>query len=267
MRLVVRTWNLFHGNASPPERRAFLEQMVRLACADRPDVLCLQELPVWSLRHLAAWSGMTVFGAVAARPKVPPELGRRITELDTGLFRSLFVGQANALLLDRSLRLAERRVVVLNPFGYRRREGRRLGLGLDERIGWAKERRVCQVARVARPDGSTFVAANLHVTGHRTEKGIPDAELLRAATFADGFARPSESTLLAGDFNVTPQNSHVLPKLLEPEWGFAGATPRGIDHVLDRGLGLGPAERWPEERRRVDGRLLSDHAPLERRDA
>jgi hypothetical protein len=265
--LLVRTWNLFHGNAKPPERRAFLEEMVRLATADAPGVLCLQELPVWSLRHLAAWSGMTSFGAVAARPKVPPEVGRRITELDTGLFRSFLVGQANALLFAPSLRVAERRVVVLNPFGYRRREARRLGLGLDERIVWAKERRVCQVARVIREDGATFVAANLHATGHRTQKGLADAELLRAATFADGFARPDEPVLLAGDFNVTPQSSRVLPRLLEEEWGFGGATRRGIDHVLDRGLGLGAAVRWPEERRRVGGRLLSDHAPVERRDA
>jgi endonuclease/exonuclease/phosphatase family metal-dependent hydrolase len=267
VRLVVRTWNLFHGNAKPPERRAFLEGMVRLASADRPDVLCFQELPVWSLPYLASWSGMTAVGAVAARPKVPPGIGRRITELDHGFFRSFFVGQANALLLDRSLRVAERRVVVLNPFAYRRREARRLGLGLDERLSWAKERRVCQVVRVARGDGSTFVAANLHATGHRTQKGLADAELLRAATFADGFAQPAEPVLLAGDFNLTTTSSRVLPQLLEPEWGFAGATRRGIDHVLSRGLALGPAVRWPEERRRVGGRLLSDHAPVERRDA
>ena len=265
--MLVRTWNLFHGNAKPPERRAFLEAMVRLATGDGPDVVCLQELPVWSLRHLAPWSGMTSFGAVAARPKVPPEVGRRITELDTGLFRSLLVGQANALLFDRSLRVTDRRVVVLNPLGYRRRVARQLGLGLHDRIAWAKERRVCQVARVARADGSTFVAANLHATGHRTEKGIPDAELLRAATFADGFARPDEPVVLAGDFNVTPQSSQVLPRLHDPEWGFSGATRRGIDHVLARGLELGPAVRWPDERRRVGGRLLSDHAPVERRDA
>jgi len=44
--LLVRTWNLFHGNAVPPERRAFLEEMVRLAAADGPDVLALQEVPV-----------------------------------------------------------------------------------------------------------------------------------------------------------------------------------------------------------------------------
>jgi endonuclease/exonuclease/phosphatase family metal-dependent hydrolase len=43
-RLLVRTWNLFHGNTLPPGRKAFLREMVRLASSDRPDVLCLQEI-------------------------------------------------------------------------------------------------------------------------------------------------------------------------------------------------------------------------------
>ena len=36
--MVVRSWNLFHGNTSPPRRRAYLEEIVRLATADEPDV-------------------------------------------------------------------------------------------------------------------------------------------------------------------------------------------------------------------------------------
>ena len=57
MSLLVRTWNLFHGNASPPERHGFLEQMIRLATEDGPDVLCLQELPVWALSASAIGAG------------------------------------------------------------------------------------------------------------------------------------------------------------------------------------------------------------------
>src|SRR5882724_9211424 len=98
-RVLVRTWNLFHGNAVPPERRAFLRQMVELVSADRPDVVCLQEVPVWALKQLGGWSGMTAVGAVAARPRLgSAELGRWITELHHGLFRSAFTGQANAIL-------------------------------------------------------------------------------------------------------------------------------------------------------------------------
>jgi hypothetical protein len=82
--ILVRSWNLFHGNAKPPERRAFLEEMVRLASEDRPDVLCLQEVPIWALARLAGWSGMQAFGDVAAPARFGPfpgsvALGRRLT--------------------------------------------------------------------------------------------------------------------------------------------------------------------------------------------
>ena len=37
--MLVRSWNLFHGNSFPPGRTSYLEEMVMLASADRPDVL------------------------------------------------------------------------------------------------------------------------------------------------------------------------------------------------------------------------------------
>src|SRR5919206_561747 len=173
--LLVRTWNLFHGNAKPPERTAFLQEMVRLAAADGPDVLCLQEVPVWALERLGEWSGMSAVGAVAARPTLGPlpstaEIGRVLTSLHHGL--------------------------------------------------------------------------------------------LRAAWFVDAVAVPGEPVVLCGDFNVPAARSRTLADLSGPEWGFSAAG-KGIDHVLVRGAVAGAAEPWPPERRRVGGRLLSDHAPVE----
>ena len=60
------------------------------------------------------------------------------------------------------------------------------------------------------------------------------------------------------------QHSRTLRALTEPDWGFTGPTPTGIDHILVRGLTAGPPEVWPPERRTVEGRLLSDHAPVDR---
>jgi endonuclease/exonuclease/phosphatase family metal-dependent hydrolase len=95
--MLVRTWNLFHGNASPPERRAFLRQMVELATEDGPDVVCLQELPVWALGELERWSGMRAVGAVARRPLL--RFGARLlTDLNHGLLRSAVTGEADAIL-------------------------------------------------------------------------------------------------------------------------------------------------------------------------
>jgi endonuclease/exonuclease/phosphatase family metal-dependent hydrolase len=251
----------------PPERAAFLAEMVRLATADRPDVLGLQELPVWALERLEDWSGMTAVTAVARRPMLGPfpgnaELGRLVTDLDHGLFRSAFTGQANAVLLAPSLQVLERREVVLNPYGFRRVQARRLGLAVVPRLVWSKERRVCQVVRVRR-DESTVVLANLHASGNH-DKRIPDAELLRAAVFVDGVAEPDEPAVLAGDFNIGVTVSQTLADLTSDEWGFEGPTPSGIDHVLVRGLRAGPPVRWERERRALHGRLLSDHAPVDR---
>jgi endonuclease/exonuclease/phosphatase family metal-dependent hydrolase len=265
--LLVRTWNVFHGNAQPPERAAYLEQMVRLAVHDEPAVVCLQELPVWSLRDLERWSGRAAVADVAVRPLLgsfPPalDLERAITDLNHALLRSAVTGQANALLVASHLRITDHRCLVLNPLTFRRQEARRLGLTAFAVASWGKNRRVCQVLRLRRDD-ATFVVANLHATG-RVDRRLAEAELLRAATFVDGFADPGEAVVLAGDFNVTVQGSRTMGELMSPEWGFEGATPSGIDHVLVRGIAATPPARWPLQRRTVDGRVLSDHPPVDR---
>jgi endonuclease/exonuclease/phosphatase family metal-dependent hydrolase len=241
--------------------------MVQLASADRPGVLCLQEVPVWALAQLDEWAGMAAIGDVARRPMLgplpsTPEVGRVLTELHHGLLRSAFAGQANAVLLGSGLEVREHRHVILNPFRFRRAQARRLGLGVVERLAWGKERRVCQALRVER-EGATLVIGNLHGSSF-ADKRVPDAELLRAAAFVDGMARPGEPVLLCGDFNLSVRNSRTLADLTEAEWGLEGSTPTGIDHVLVRDLEASPPVRWSDERRRRDGSLLSDHAPVER---
>jgi endonuclease/exonuclease/phosphatase family metal-dependent hydrolase len=253
--LLVRTWNVFHGNASPPERHGYLEQMIRLASEDRPDVLCLQELPVWSLKRLADWSGMQVFGAIAARPLLRSvALGRLTTALHQGFFRSALTGQANAILLQPGLQAVGEDSIVLNPLAFRRRISRELRLSRRMRARWARERRVCQAVRTA-----GLTVANLHATGLPGWL-VADAELLRAAVFADSLAAPGDVLVLAGDFNIIRERSTTLPQLAD--WGFSKPIS-WIDQVLVRGARSGPAHRWPDERRLVDGRLLSDHAPVE----
>jgi endonuclease/exonuclease/phosphatase family metal-dependent hydrolase len=261
--VVIRSWNLFHGRTLPPRRRRALELMVRLICEDAPAFVVLQELAAATLSRLEAWSGSTALGAVASRPRLPRELGVRLTDLDPNLIRSAVEGQANAILVGRNLRVLEHRTVVLNPRRVRKRTGEELGLGLHARLSWARERRVCQAVRAVLPDGRTAVVANLHATSYRADKRLADAELLRAATFADGFAKPGEPVVLAGDFNVTVETSPTLRALATTEWGFSSAGP-GLDHILVRGLSVRtPERRWPDEQRLHDGVLLSDHAPVE----
>src|SRR4051812_35035454 len=240
--------------------------MVRLATVDRPDVVCLQEVPAWALPHLAGWSGMTAVGDVAARPTVGPlpstdRVGRALTRLHPGLLRSAFSGQANAILLAPPLRATGHERLVLNPLSFRRKQARVLGLGVLARLAWAAERRVCQVVRVLRQGAAPLVVGNLHATSFPPDQRLADAELLRAAVYVDGYAAPEEPVVLGGDFNVPLRRSWTLREL--KAWGWLGGTPLGIDHVVVRGLDVSAAVRWPEERRRVDGRLLSDHTPVE----
>jgi endonuclease/exonuclease/phosphatase family metal-dependent hydrolase len=265
--LLVRTWNVFHGNAYPAERRAYLEEMVRLASADEPDALCLQEVPVWALERLGDWSGMAVYGEVAAPPRIGPfpstaELGRVLT-FDHGLLRSAFTGQANAILVRAELRTRSCGAVVLNSRQFRRVQAPGLELYVVARLAWAKERRVCQAVRVELPDGRETLLANLHATGLPDDR-LPDAELLRAAEWADRLARPGELYVLAGDFNVHPARSRTLAELAGPGWGFSEPID-GLDQVLVRGAREVRTERWPVVRRRLEGRVLSDHAPVEAR--
>jgi endonuclease/exonuclease/phosphatase family metal-dependent hydrolase len=225
--LVVRTWNVFHGNAVPPERRAFLREMVELVTADRPAIVCLQEVPVWAIGELAGWSGMAVAAAVAARPRLrSAQLGRRITELDHGRFRSAFTGQANAILAHRPL--GDERNVVVSTRG---------------------ERRVCQVVRAG-----DLVVCNFHVTGGSEA----EPQLARVAELVDTLG---ERVLLAGDANLRPEEGGFYPLLRER--GFSEPLAASIDQIVVRGAAATAPFAWPEERRRAGRRLLSDHAPVE----
>ena len=198
---------------------------------------------------------MQVFGAVAARPLLRSvSLGRLTTAINQGLFRSALTGQANAVLLRPELRAVAENSIVLNPLAFRRRISTELNLSRRMRAKWARERRVCQAVRA---EGLTV--ANLHATGLPGWL-VADAELMRAAVFADSVAEPGDVFVLAGDFNVIRERSTTLPQLAD--WGFSKPIA-WIDQVLVQETRSGPAHRWPDERRRVDGRLLSDHAPVE----
>jgi endonuclease/exonuclease/phosphatase family metal-dependent hydrolase len=253
--VLVRSWNLFHGNAVPPRRRAFLDDMIRLATADDPDVLCVQEVPAWAL-------GRFTVGDVASRPPFGATAGRALTALHHGVLRSAVSGQGDAVRLSPRLRLLEHHALPLNPARFRRREGRALGLARGERLAWARERRIVQALRLGE-GRRTLVVANTHCTSWDRDTRLADAELLRAAWFADSVARPGEPVVLAGDFNLRAGRSTTLAALTGPEWGFSAPGP-GIDQILVRGAAAGQLRVWPEERRRLpDGTLLSDHAPVE----
>jgi endonuclease/exonuclease/phosphatase family metal-dependent hydrolase len=169
--MLVRTWNLFHGKPSPPGRRAFLRQMIELVTSDRPDVVCLQELPVWALGQLESWSGMHAATAVA-RPPLVPFGARSLTALHHGLFRSAFTGEGGAILTRAATR----------------------DLG-EQVVGETSLRRIAHAVDL---DGVTVV--NFHTDGDREqfdrvvalarERSILAGDANLVAPTADGFSAP-----------------------------------------------------------------------------
>lgn len=176
MALLVRTWNVFHGNAATPGRRAYLRQMIELVSRDRPDVVCLQELPVWALARLERWSGLHSAGAVARRPRLP--LGARaMTSLHHGLLRSAVTGEADAILTKAAAR----------------------DLGATV-VGSTRLRRIAHAVDVG---GTTVV--NFHVDGDPAqfervlqlagERAIVAGDTNVPSLGADGFSPPLEGSI------------------------------------------------------------------------
>jgi endonuclease/exonuclease/phosphatase family metal-dependent hydrolase len=235
MSLVVRTWNVYHGRSVPPGRRMHLRRMVDLVTGDRPDLVALQEVPVWAVGRLEGWSGMTARAVVTVPPLLPGVLARVVTSLAPERLRSLVTGQANVLLAGSRLRLGVGRAFLLNP-GHRRFDWLR-GRG---------QQRWCHAQEVSAGDGPAFVVANLHASHPPRQAG---AEIARAVAFLAG----AERCVLAGDFNIS------APRLK----GFSEPIA-GIDQILVRGLEYdNPPRAWKRDRRRVDGVLLSDHPVVE----
>lgn len=209
--------------------------MVRLVTEDRPDVVALQEVPLWALERLERWSTMAIRWAVSVPALLLAPLARIVTELDPIRLRSLLTGQANVLLVGPRIELGGQRLLLMNPEVTK----------WEWLVELGPQQRYCQ-ALDARLDGSDLVLGNLHATNDpRRAVG----EVARAAEFVRGAKR----CILCGDFNVA---SHAVPDFSPPI--------EGIDQILVRGFEF---ERkpfaWAAERRRLGGRLLSDHAPVE----
>ena len=118
-----------------------------------------------------------------------------------------------------------------------------------------------QAVRAGLADGRGAVVANLHATSYPPDHRLPEVELRRAADWVDSLSRPGDVVILGGDLNQSVRSSPLLGELAEK--GYSAPGP-GIDHILVRGAELvQPLSSWPDARRRLEGKLLSDHAPVE----
>jgi endonuclease/exonuclease/phosphatase family metal-dependent hydrolase len=111
----------------------------------------------------------------------------------------------------------------------------------DERSAVISARPLRRIAHSVRLDDGLLLA-NFHIGG--------DPAQLEAV---GEFVKFAQRVVLAGDANIRGAWLH----------GYSLPLADSIDQILVRGVPSTPPVRWPDERRRVDGRLLSDHAPVE----
>jgi endonuclease/exonuclease/phosphatase family metal-dependent hydrolase len=255
--LLVRSWNIAHGRDVPAgpgyahAHRKLLAEMAELMVQDKPDIVLLQEVPVWAGELLRERTGMGLTLAHSYGAHVPflhlplplaagAWLGRALPDL----VRSQFEGQAQALLYGPDLILVSARRVPLNP-----------------RTPLRGEPRIAQLVRLRhRRDGHELVVGNVHADWRGS------AEQLEIAGWAmEQFAKGAPM-LLGGDLNAD-LGSPAVRRLIARGWREESGEV-GIDHILVRGLELEwGATPWLPERRdlRVNGHLLrlSDHDPVD----
>jgi endonuclease/exonuclease/phosphatase family metal-dependent hydrolase len=257
--LLIRTWNIAHGRDRPPgpgyghQRRKLLHEMADVMVQDRPDVVLLQEVPVWAGSLLRERTGMGVtlahtYGAHVPFVHLPLPLaaGEWLGRALPDVARTQFEGQAQALLYGSALVLVSARRVELNR--------RRVLRG---------EPRIAQLARLRhRASGRELVIGNVHTDGG--DEAGPQIE--RAGWVMEQFARGAPM-VMGGDLNAGP-GSAALHRLAGRGWSESSGDV-GIDHLLSRDLEVEwPSTRWLAERR--DLRLgsgppvrLSDHDPVD----
>jgi endonuclease/exonuclease/phosphatase family metal-dependent hydrolase len=256
----IRSWNIAHGRDVPPDRahthvhRKLLHEMAALMIEGRPDLVLLQEVPVWagSLLREATGMGVTLAPAYGAHVPflhvpLPLAFGAAVGKALPDLVRTQVEGQANAVLYGAELLLVSARRVQINQ--QRRLRG---------------EPRIAQLVRVRhRRAGRELAVANVHA-----DSGDNQQQLERAGYVLERFARGAPM-LLGGDLNAGSR-SPGLRALAGRGWLEDGDDPgHGIDHLLVRGLEVAsPAVAWPAERRdlSLDGGppvRLSDHDPID----
>jgi endonuclease/exonuclease/phosphatase family metal-dependent hydrolase len=261
VKLQIRTWNIAHGLDVPPMREGYrhlrrkhLGTMAALMIEEGPDIVALQEVPVWAgpLLHQRTGMGVTLAAAYGAHVPfvhvpLPLAVGAAVGRAVPGVVRTQVEGQANAVLFGPDLLLVSARRTQVND--RRRLRG---------------EPRIIQLVRLRhRRAGRELVVGNVHL-----DSGDNRAQVERAGFLLERFARGAPMILL-GDVNATARSAGVRA-LVARGWieEVADEGPR-IDHIFVRGFEIEqPATPWDPRRREItaDGQLpirLSDHDPVD----
>jgi endonuclease/exonuclease/phosphatase family metal-dependent hydrolase len=206
-RILVLTWNLFHGRAQPAAGRPLLAEFRAALAGWTWDVALLQEVPPWWPGKLGAAAAASARVALTSRNSCLP-LRRAIASRNPDLLAANG-GGSNAILV-RGHAIGEHRVHALT-----RRPERRVMHG------------------VALPGAGWMV--NLHASTHPPERRRADL-LLAAATALEWAA--GAPLVFGGDLNSTrpamPGLRHVAGHLVDHVF-TDGRPAAGEPELLDAG--------------------------------
>jgi endonuclease/exonuclease/phosphatase family metal-dependent hydrolase len=229
----------------------------------------LQDVPAWGLEAAGAWAGMRAIAARAERPSVgffpaPAGVAKRLSGLHSGRLQAAVGGRGNVILIPRDAKVRNVKTLTLNTNIFCEEKGPELGMSPKEVRRWERDRRVCHLVQYELPNRQRVLAATLHLTSHLADLRLADAELQRALHFVDRRAEVEEIVIVAGDFNIGREQSRTIRELegrpVETRWDVKGAH---VDHVLVRNGSAATARVWTREERTRNGRVLSNHYPIE----
>jgi endonuclease/exonuclease/phosphatase family metal-dependent hydrolase len=203
--VLVLSWNLYHGRASPPAGRDLYEEFAHQLGGWDWDVALLQECPPWWPAALGAGCGAQAFRALTSRNSFLP-VRRFLAERWPDIIKS-GGGGSNAILV-RGAVAADHRFAVLRT---------------------RPERRVVHAVRL----GEGWIA-NLHAQVWSEEQAQADAA--SAARHVLGWAGHAP-VIMGGDFNTrTPLppglndlGGHKVDRVLGRGWAATSAA-RTLDH-------------------------------------
>ncbi len=259
MQLRVLSWNLFHGRDFPPDPalRTWRSRVLRIDERNATHLQVNRDLREEFAEVLreAEWD-------VAALQECPPRWATDLART-TGAEAHLVLTSRNSLGVIRAALAAANPDLMASNEGGSNLTLVRPGAGpivarAQLELSRQPERRSAAVTKL----DSGVVVANVHAS---TADTLAAAELRHAADEAGTWAGAG-AMILAGDFNVRPDQSAVFEALRELGFSAPG-DPGAIDHILAAGLEVvDPPRAWPPEAREIreDGLAirLSDHAPV-----
>lgn len=227
----VATWNLFHGQTSPPDRRDHFRDFARVLAAADWDACALQEVPQWWPGALGRSCAASVRVARGSRVRsLAPAAQRGIARRSPGLLGTAGAG-VNALLLRPAAGV--------------------IATHRRERLRSLPQGRSVHAVRLWHPGLGAWWFANAHA--HNQPESAAASDTLRALEVVRGWAA-GEPVALAGDLNL----GDAAATRIAAQAGFHVLGGQRVDHVLARGMAR-TAGVTCQRAGTGAGRTLSDH--------